>query len=304
VPLMVLVSGMAFSLSFRAQDAYGQYVWKRVKRLLFPAWLFLTGYFSFFLLFDRSSAELTSKKIVESFLLLDGIGFVWIIRVFLLVALMAPVTYSFFQRRHSDRLYLMQLFGIFVIYEVARFGVSAYLPGPAGQLVSLSALYLVPYSLVFALGLLIPEAKQRTNMLLALFFGTVFVTMLLALRQANGGYVPTQVYKYPPSLYYFSYAIAISIALWFVSNPLWRLINRSKVASAVVLFVAQNSLWIYLWHIPLAKLSGIHFLLHTLLMLVVATGLTYGQVWAVNRFLLPKIQRDGLRKDVRSLLTG
>jgi len=39
VPLMVLISGVSFGLSYKGEP-YGSYVWKRVKRLLLPVWIF------------------------------------------------------------------------------------------------------------------------------------------------------------------------------------------------------------------------------------------------------------------------
>ena len=42
VPLMVFLSGVGFGLSFkRNKISYGQYVWKRFKRMVLPTWIFL-----------------------------------------------------------------------------------------------------------------------------------------------------------------------------------------------------------------------------------------------------------------------
>ncbi|MBX2834034.1 MAG: acyltransferase family protein [Micavibrio sp.] len=46
VPLMVMVSALSFSISFSGKSiSYGAYVWSRIKRLVFPVWIFLSLYF-------------------------------------------------------------------------------------------------------------------------------------------------------------------------------------------------------------------------------------------------------------------
>ena len=94
VPLMVLVSGASFALAYR-NEPYASYVWKRIKRLLFPTWIFLTAYFSIMFATGFPMALPDLNKIAESYLLLSGIGYVWIIRVFLLVALVSPLILKF-----------------------------------------------------------------------------------------------------------------------------------------------------------------------------------------------------------------
>ena len=42
VPLMVLLSAISYGLSYKPTETYPMYFWKRIKRLVFPVWLFLT----------------------------------------------------------------------------------------------------------------------------------------------------------------------------------------------------------------------------------------------------------------------
>lgn len=66
----------------------------------------------------------------------------------------------------------------------------------------------------------------------------------------HGGYLSTQVYKYPPRLYYMSYGIAMSMLASYIleskSSPLYQ--------SRLIRFISASSLWIYLWHIFYLKL--------------------------------------------------
>ena len=92
VPMMVLIAGISFGLSFKEQP-YLNCVKSRFKRLLLPVWCFLIIYFSSCLLFAFPTMLPSTSKIFHTFLLNDGIGYVWIIRVFLMVALIAPLIF-------------------------------------------------------------------------------------------------------------------------------------------------------------------------------------------------------------------
>lgn len=94
VPLMVFVSGLSFSTK---GGGFWKYVWKRVKRLCIPVYLFLTILFTAVI-----GAGIVGLKnpwgwdqIAGTYLLLNepSIGYVWIIRVFLMMSIIAPPLY-------------------------------------------------------------------------------------------------------------------------------------------------------------------------------------------------------------------
>lgn len=307
VPLMVLISGMSFAIAFKPQESYLQYVWKRVKRLVFPVWIFLTGYFLVLYLINPEAKELAQKTIVNSYSLLEGsIGFVWIIRVFLLVALTAPLIYRGFQKRWSDNFYLFILLVAAVVYEFGHPLIAPYIPGRFVREISAVVFYIVPYSLVFALGLVVPKLSIRKNRLLGASFLAVFGAIAFHLFQVEGTFVTTQTFKYPPRAYYFSYAIAISLFLWTISNKLWSVVKRVGLVKETILFMAQNSMWIYLWHIPLVKTlsEDLFFVWRFVIFLAIATLLTWAQSWLVHNVLMTRTHNTQLKKNLRSLLTG
>ena len=306
VPLMVLVSGMSFALAFKPQESYAQYVWKRVKRLALPTWIFLAGYFAMLALVRPGSEDLARETIRNSFLLLSGIGFVWIIRVFLLVALVSPVIYKVFQKRKSDNLYVLGLLVAFAAYEIGMPLVEPYIPGRFINEISAILFYVVPYALVFGLGLMVPKLSVKKNALLGVFFMAVFGAIAASLIRTQGTFVWTQQFKYPPTTYYFSYAVGVSIFLWIASDWLWSLVEKTKPVEGLVLFIAQNSMWIYLWHIPLVKAlpETLFFGYRFVLLLAIATAITWLQSWAVHNVLMAKTQNVQIKKNLRSLLTG
>lgn len=247
VPLMVLASGMSFALSYR-QEGYARYVWKRIKRLLFPVWVFLTGYFLFIYATGYISLPDT-HTIITSYLLTSGIGYVWIIRIFLSVALVAPFIYSVSRKMASDALFFSALGAAYIGYELLLFISKPYLTSPIGKLFEMAVLYVVPYAIVFAVGLRFETLSRRQVLGLAGAMLGVFCMMGTFLFFHTGKMVATQAFKYPPSAYYLSYALAVSGFLWLVLDYVSAGAKESKFWKPV-LFIARNSFWIYLWHIP------------------------------------------------------
>ena len=100
VPLMLFVSGL--TVSSGNPCSYVDYVTKRTMRLILPVWIFLAAYLPilYFVQFRFLPEQyLTGEMIVRSFLLLDNsIGYVWIIRVFLIVMLVTPFVQKFNER--------------------------------------------------------------------------------------------------------------------------------------------------------------------------------------------------------------
>ncbi|MGQ2966377.1 MAG: acyltransferase family protein [Methylophilus sp.] len=305
VPLMVLVSAMSFSLSYKANEPYPAYVWKRIKRLVFPVWSFLTVYFLTIFAFNPGSGELDPTTVLTSYGLLEGIGYVWIIRVFLLVALISPLLFRWHQNTERDSRYFTVLALSLLAYETLRYCSLPYIQPGAGELVSSVLLYLIAYGLIFAIGLRMGRLSTRQLYTLALLSLSICLLAGMWLFFLHGEFIPTQSLKYPPSVYYFSYAVFISVLLWTHSAGIDHSIERLKL-KPLVLFIARNSIWVYLWHIPLIKtIENIdtHFLLKYLIAFSVAVALTYAQVKLVGHGL-NHIKSDACRKNIKMIFTG
>jgi hypothetical protein len=299
VPLMLIVSGMSFGFAFK-EEPYSQYVWKRIKRLVFPVWIFLSAYFVFF-----STPESNDYEVVlNSYLLLGGIGYVWIIRVFLLVALIAPFIYHFHKRTDSDSVYLYTLLILFIIYEICRHFTAPYISTEFDRIVSLIILYVIPYSLLFALGLRMPTLTEKSIKVILISFFLCFALLVGAHSYTSGKFIPTQQFKYPPTIYYFSYAISVSVFLWLSSHKIWGILQKNKMMTNFVLFMARNSIWIYLWHIPLIKFIHFNYLLKYLTVIPISLAITYSQAWIVNNIFLKNISHDRTKKNIKMIFTG
>ena len=99
VPMMVFISGMSYFLSKKQSVNIINYTISRFKRLVLPVWSFFTLFFIFIYIFRPSGfSELLSLKMIASTFMLNGFGYVWIIRVFLIIAILSPL-YVFFTSR-------------------------------------------------------------------------------------------------------------------------------------------------------------------------------------------------------------
>lgn len=302
VPLMVLVSGMAFGISYKPGIRYSHYLWKRLFRLVVPVWVFLTGYFFVLLIFNPSHPDLDANTTVNSYLLNGGIGYVWIIRVFLLVALVSPFIYMWHKRQSSNFTYFGSLAVVFMIYEVVRYFTLPYIQHDVGNKISLVTHFIVPYGIIFAIGLRMTQLNEKQLTHFVILSLATFVSLALGLYVMEGVFVPTQDLKYPPALYYVSYALFVSCLLWMLREKIELLIDKLKL-KPFVLFCAQNSIWIYLWHIPLVKNLHGNFALKYLIAFSVATMAAFIQIWLLNR-LLENVQSAALRKNFRAVFSG
>ncbi len=149
VPLMLFVSGLAFS--GRKPDFSSSFFWKRFKRLVVPVYIFLTIYFAFVYIARMFGVDfgVRLKHVIGSYLLMDGIGFVWVIRVFLIVGLFTPFLLAFDNKIKSDTVFLVIAGVILCMIEILlsnRIGFN-------NIFVREFVYYAIGYELLFTLGL-------------------------------------------------------------------------------------------------------------------------------------------------------
>ena len=120
VVLLVFVSGLSFLESKGNEQNYFAYLKKRICRLVFPTWKFLCIFFLFFGSLHSINHNLpifSLKECVYSFLFISGIGYVWIIMVYLLVAAVLPALKRFLDKSGVKK-FLGILAVLYVVYEV------------------------------------------------------------------------------------------------------------------------------------------------------------------------------------------
>ncbi len=302
VPLMVLVSALSFSASVK-QESYGQYVWARVKRLVFPVWLFLAVYFALEWAFAFPVPLPTLEKIWYTFTLIDGIGYVWVIRIFLLVALIGPFVYRFHQRETSHLRYFGVLALVYAIFQAMVWWVLPQLTGIIKTFLLNTLFYVLPYGVVFAFGLRVPAMVKPELWRWFIAFTGLFVAMALWYFGQTDQFKPTQHFKYPPQHYYLAYALMVSLALWLAAASLLKLLYQVRLI-ALVMFAGSNSIWIYLWHIFFLQMFKLDWLSNYVLVFACSTAVTWLQVYCVNKYLIAPCTDPQKRRNIKALLTG
>lgn len=287
VVMLVFISGMSFSIHHEFQ--YRRYLWKRVRKLVLPMWILMTVVFIFagaahWLLHWKMLYS--PSQILSSYLFLSGgMGYVWIVRIYLLIAVVSPVLF-----RLASGIKKNGIFGL-VVTAVALAAWFANLLNRTLDSVFLED-YIVSglaYSAVALCGMRFAVRLDFRNMFL------VSALLLFAICQLwiciNGGGFCVNDHKFPPSVYYISYGVLCS-AVFYKILP-----NRRIKA---VEWISRHSYDVYLYHIVVlmtisvlattANMQWVHewFLLEYLLVLLLSVALAFfhdqlKQAWSKKR---------------------
>lgn len=273
VPLMLFVSGMAYHS--KQADFSIRFVKHRLKRLIIPVYLFLTAYFTLttFLKYGLNiDLGITLKHIIGSYLLQDGIGFVWIIRVFLLVGLLTPFLLTIEHKIKNNLLFLSLFFLTMVLLQIS---ISKGL-GINNLFVRDYIYYAVGYALVFLIGVRIKKMSAYKAIIAMLIYLAIYL-----LIEKPDNFLKINNFKYPPQSIYIIYGIIMSIISYKVILRL-PLIQKNSVCN----FIGMNTIWIYLYHIPLIQLTGmlpnIPWWCRYIIVYVISTAICYIQIRLVN----------------------
>lgn len=281
VPLMLFISGL--TCSNKAIASYKDFVVKRFKRLVYPVWFFLILYFTLILIaqsFNLIPNYLTGRKILESFLLLDGIGYVWIIRVFLLIMLITPLLQKINNVIKNDYVFIVAILALLSINEIVLH-LDITFSNIVQFIVSNYVAYALGYSALFLIGLRLRFADKKTIIRYVLIWAIIFI-ILTYNNIEYYGVINITGFKYPPQLFFLTYGIFVSCFLWAFKELF------AKISLKTVLFVGKNTIWIYLWHIPFVILCNKYIeycALRYLICYFSAIIIFYLQYQVVNKYL-------------------
>lgn len=281
VPLMVFLSGILGAESYKRSRSGYKYIVKRIGRLIIPTYIFLVVfYFCMWMVGKLPSWDI----IMHSFLFQRDsgiVGYVWIIWIYVLCAVMTPVIIYIKSIRKSKYIYIFLL----VLYEVIA---------NTGFLVEDRFFYysfysMIPYGLFLTIGILYQEMNRKSKMILAIGSLLLHFLYVMYLYTNVGSYVSINEYKYPARFYFFSYSLPISIVLYEISNKLENLARLPQ--SNIVLFASRHSLWIYLWHIFfLAIINYIIPINNWIIRFVVVFMMSFFMTWMQN-FVFSGLQK-------------
>lgn len=258
VPMMVIVSGILFDCSCRNKTyKFDEYLKKRIPRLIAPVWFFLAFFFGFYYLYYLLIGKLSKypfsfQKILETFFLIDGIGYVWIIRVFTIVAILSVFLLklrSFFSRNSQ---FFLAILAIFAIHEAIISAIyTNNLEASLQESTTFILFSIIPYGFLFGLGMCVPRMTKKELGWLTLFFGILFFSIFFYKYFYFGHIVPLRTLKFPPRIYYTSYGIFMTLCIYLMIDKLkvTQILSKNRQVSNCIVFISSSTLWIYLWHI-------------------------------------------------------
>ena len=244
VPLMTFLMGMGMFFSSNNSVNYTAYVIKRIKRLLLPAFIFLVVFFIFFNLINLISInqfKFDLKYYLGSFSTFAGVGYVWIVRIFFLIAILSPVFFALNKvlnnvlKRLTFFTLLLLIQGITTNFLVDKNGIIFFV-------ISNLLVMTFGYAIVTLFGLWVYQQETKQNLLCLLY-----VSVLFSLSLLKHDFWDMPLLKYPPFPMYLLYGILISLLLWLILS-LDR-VEHFFENNKLVKWFSENSMLIYYWHI-------------------------------------------------------
>ncbi len=267
VILLVCLSSLSFFLFSRPEN-YLSYFRGRIVRLVFPAW----GY-----IFMLTAAQLTAARVTGEaplFSLRDmliamftftGPDYLWVIRVFLYIALLNPLFGKIMPCRKTAAAVTAGGFCLYYLLCALLKNV-AY---PGCFYLEITVLHFAGYGLTALAGMYVYFLKKAEYLLAS---AGVFAVIFALCCYFNCS-LQIQNYKYPPQMMYISYGLMWCSVIFYLirRESLW-----GKYRSAAIVWFSKNSLWIYFYHA---------------LLLTLMKGYSFGQRylslnWAVKYLLI------------------
>ncbi len=236
VPLMVLISAILAKHSLeRSKFNTLTYFKSRIQRLVFPTWIFLVFYFITQLLFGNIYSV---KHYINSFLLTRyGIGYVWIVLIYLYCALLTP----FFNKVLSKKWLLPILAIVYIAYELLFY----YQVGTNNKIILSTFYYIIPYGILTVIGLNYESFKKSHKIVICSLSFVGFILIAIYYFVKTGELISVSHFKYPPTFYYLAYALFCSFFLLLICEEKVNMLFKNKF----IIFISSHSFWIYLWHI-------------------------------------------------------
>lgn len=237
VVLLVFISGM--SLKYASHKQYFTYIKKRAKKLLFPAWITVSIILLCLFIGGKIVGPfsiLNWRYVVHSYLLIDAnsIGAVWIVKVYLLIALLTPII-GYIEKKVDNSAILIG--GGYFTIIIFSFLVNVT---PKCTFIQEYVIYAVQYSIVALMGLRFVKRKKSGTIL-----GIISFLILVICIIVTGLFEPS-AFKYPPQIYYISYGLLCSVILYNTVNHLQKYIIIEKQG---VIWLSTHSFSIYICHI-------------------------------------------------------
>lgn len=292
VPLMVFLSAYCYAQDKTSIKDYDSYCIKRFKRLVLPCWIFLVVWFALY--YGILNHPVDWINIAMCYTLMTP-WYLWIIRVFMLMALLAPLVSKRVLGFSSRNFVLVTVLGMALNEVLCRLS-DSYL--------YVAVVMTFSYLLVFAYGMYIKKLSIKQTLTIGIGYGIAFIILAWLIGTEQGHFVLVGKFKYPPQLYYLSYALMCISFLWLIRTQLAATLNRLGLLRFTT-YIGSHTLWIYLWHIPIVYAVSEKFNapIRFLVVYVTAIVLASIQTYMVGK-LTQHLKSENLKKDLRSILIG
>lgn len=252
---MVFISSLCMS-QVNGKESYIKMMKGRIKRLLIPTLILITvilvgtiivcGIFEVEQIYGLKTAVL-------SYLLLDGIGYVWIIRIFLAIALFSPILWNI-ARKTNQYIILTCCVTICLLVEV----IFAYMHENqiAYLIVYYYVLCILPYFALTVLGLRIKINQNKGDYIQILAISSAVFMLYRLVKMWWWGESFFHLTKYPPLLDYLFYGIAVTSLLMLLCKKVDSFIKEKP--RMLIEYTSSQSFSIYFAHVYWIKIHEIY----------------------------------------------
>lgn len=285
VPMMLFVSGMSYFIAAKKDVSLVPYVISRFKRLVLPAWIFITIFFICIFVFNPEGfSNIRKLSVVVSSYTLNGFGYFWIIRIFLIIAVLSPFFVKITDGSNARALIIT----IAMLLLASVLSLTGKGNGFVGKLLEQIIIPTLSYGAAFIIGYKWLSLQNRDRIIVFLISAFVCLVFLMAGFITTGTLSYPQDFKYPPSLYFIAYSFAVSIPIYFIISKVQ---IKGGWSSSILLFISSNTIWIYLWHIPIVEYfnrndSEVNFVLKYAVAFFIPALIVSVQVYLVKKAII------------------
>ena len=223
--------------------------------------------------------------------------YVWVMRVFLITALVAPFI-KMMSEKSMKWTTIAVLMAILICYEFLHIDNNDSI----GYYLSMT----IPYIVIFTMGMIVNRFGRKEQFAMAILLMLIFAIEGIFVVRENGEFLCTNNYKNPPLLYFTSFGLGCSMLFWMLKDSIYKLAKKVKV-DRIMAFIGSHTMWYYLLHIPVIMLA-IHFpigkIMQFVFTLVVTTAITYLFVQIIEKKIIPRIKSDVAKKNIKLIFLG
>ena len=172
----------------------------------------------YFVLRIKGIAFPYSKRVViESFLMINGIGYLWIMLVYCWITVGLPFLFLVFNRlKLSAYGKIVILACSFIVYELIRHLI-LNCEGNLAYYCKNTVLYLIGYSLLSFLPYALKKYANCSYLTQGMGFILAHVVcLIIAIMRGDDTISLMAITKYPPSIFYYSYGLGVSLTIYSV----------------------------------------------------------------------------------------